>query len=102
MLLQSGANFQDLVIRASPNRPPHSLPLIQRQLQQLGVVVYSTTHVHSTAASNGKLTDSLRNFLCSDPKLERSKARICITLIWVEGICFYVLVLNIGFFIKFQ
>ena len=59
--------------------------MIQRQLAKLGVSVYARTHVHSTAAADGQLTEALKSFLVADPKMERSKAKLAITLIWVKG-----------------
>lgn len=75
-----------MVIRASPSRPPHSLPMILRQLAKFGVAVYARTHVHSTAATDSQMTEALRSFLTSDPKLERSKSRLAMTLIWAKGV----------------
>nr|CAH0111927.1 unnamed protein product [Daphnia galeata] len=78
-------NFQDLVIQASPSNPPHSLPLLKQQLEMLGMTVYARTHVHSTMAGNKLLDDTLKNFICSDSRVERSRARVAITLIWIKG-----------------
>lgn len=83
--LQTTTEFMDLVIRANPLKPPHSLPLIKQQLEKrLGLKVFATTHVHSAAAQDMS-DDSLRHFISSDPKLQRSNAQLAITLIWTKG-----------------
>lgn len=79
-------NFQDLVIHASPSNPPHSLPLLRERMEKLGVPVYARTHVHSAIAGNKLLSDTLKSFICSDSRLERSQAHMAITLIWIKGI----------------
>ncbi|KAK4025603.1 probable aminoacyl tRNA synthase complex-interacting multifunctional protein 2 isoform X2 [Daphnia magna] len=78
-------NFQDLVIHASPSNPPHSLPLLRERMEKLGVPVYARTHVHSAIAGNKLLSDTLKSFICSDSRLERSQAHMAITLIWIKG-----------------
>ncbi|EFX88061.1 hypothetical protein DAPPUDRAFT_311613 [Daphnia pulex] len=77
-------NFQDLVIQASPSNPPHSLPLLKQRMEMLGMSVYARTHVHSTVAGHKLLDDTLKSFVCSDSRVERSKAHVAITLIWIK------------------
>ncbi|XP_057367190.1 probable aminoacyl tRNA synthase complex-interacting multifunctional protein 2 isoform X1 [Daphnia carinata] len=78
-------SFQDLVIHASPSNPPHSLPLLRERMEKLGVSVYARTHVHSAVAGNKLLNDTLKSFISSDSRLERSQARMAITLIWIKA-----------------
>jgi len=83
--VQSVGEFVDLVVRANPSKPPHSLPLVKEQLEKrLGLKVFAKTHVHSAVAQD-MTDDSLRRFISSDPKLERSNAQLAITLIWTKG-----------------
>ncbi|XP_046449612.1 probable aminoacyl tRNA synthase complex-interacting multifunctional protein 2 isoform X1 [Daphnia pulex] len=77
-------NFQDLVIQASPSNPPHSLPLLKQRMEMLGMSVYARTHVHSTVAGHKLLDDTLKSFVYSDSRVERSKAHVAITLIWIK------------------
>lgn len=73
------------MVQASPSNPPHSLPLLKQQMEMLGLTVYARTHVHSTVAGNKQLDDNLKTFVCSDSRVERSQARVAITLIWIKG-----------------
>lgn len=74
------------MITANASRPPHSLPLIKQQMEKLGMSVYATTHVHSTATLDSLVTDELKSFIQSDKRLERSQAQLAITLVWRKGI----------------
>jgi len=80
----ASVSFQDLVVRADPRRPPHSLPLLVEQLRAAGVRVFASTHVHSNAAGVDGV-DRLRHFLRVDPLLERRGAQLAITLVWCLG-----------------
>jgi hypothetical protein len=50
------------------------------------MTVYARTHVHSTVAGNELLDDTLKFFVCSDSRVERSRAHVVIPLIWMKGI----------------
>ena len=72
---------KDIVIRANPKYPPHVLPLLCSQLQQ-SLKVFTSAHLHSTVKC---LPNSLEDYLPLTNCDSRSKADLCITLIWING-----------------
>ena len=73
---------KDLVIRASPQNPPHILPILCAQLQQ-SMNVFTATHLHSSVTKN--LPNTLEDYLPNPNCESRTKADICMTLIWKDG-----------------
>jgi len=71
---------KDIVIRANPKYPPHVLPLLCSQLQQ-SLKVFTSAHLHSTVKC---LPNSLEDYLPLTNCDSRSKADLCITLIWIN------------------
>ena len=81
-MLQGRSLAKDLVVRASPQNPPHVLPILCATLQQR-FNVYTATHVHSSIVKG--VPNALQDFLPTQNCEIRMKADICITLIWKEG-----------------
>ena len=73
---------KDVVIRASPSNPPFTLPLLCGQLQNGGMKIFTTCHVHSSVLKG--IPNKLEDFLPISNCDARSKADLCITLIWKE------------------
>lgn len=69
----------DVVVRADPAFPPRSLPLICSQLQKSGLVIFTSSHVHSSLVK--PLPQNLLDFLPAGCE-NRAEAQICVTLIW--------------------
>ena len=72
---------KDIVIRANPQYPPHVLPLLCSHLQQ-SLKVFTSAHLHSSVRC---LPNSLEDYLPMTNCDSRSKADLCITLIWING-----------------
>ena len=79
---RSFASTKDLVIRASPQNPPHILPILCAHLQQ-SLTIFTATHLHSSVTKN--LPTALEDFLPGPNCASRTIADLCITLIWKEG-----------------
>ena len=78
----SSSAVKDIVIRASPQYPPHSVPILCSQLQQSSLNVFTSAHIHSSVKC---LPNSLEDFLPMSNCNSRSKANLCVTLIWKDG-----------------
>jgi len=72
----------DVVIRASPNHAPHTLPIICKKLQEV-FKVFTSAHVHSSLPKG--IPNKLKDFLPASNCASRSKADLCVTLIWTNG-----------------
>ena len=70
------------MIRASPAHPPYSLQLVLERLQDSGLKIFTSTHLHSSVVQ--KLPANLNDFF-PESDIKRSEADLCITLIWKEG-----------------
>jgi len=72
----------DIVIKASPSRPPHSLPTALAVLQSNGYAVFMSTHIHSSVTTGA---NKLKAFLPPTVSgLSRSLADVRVTFIWAE------------------
>jgi len=71
----------DIVIKASPSRPPFSVPSLLAVLQSSGYAVFMSTHTHSSVTSNNKPKAFLPPTVAG---LSRSLADVRVTLIWAE------------------
>merc|ERR1712166_430219 len=72
----------DVVIRASPNHAPHTLPIICKKLQEVSKV-FTSAHIHSSLPKG--IPNKLKDFLPASNCASRSKADLCVTLIWTNG-----------------
>jgi len=72
----------DVVIRASPNHAPHTLPVICKKLQEV-YKVFTSAHIHSSLPKG--IPNKLKDFLPASNCASRSKADLCVTLIWTNG-----------------
>jgi len=72
----------DVVIRASPNHAPHTLPIICKKLQEV-FKVFTSAHIHSSLPKG--IPNKLKDFLPASNCASRSKADLCVTLIWTNG-----------------
>lgn len=80
---EDSLNGIDIVIKASPAAPPHSLPLVCNYLQKVkGIKLFISTYVHSSLPRG--LPQRLQDFLPEGLAKDRSDASIKISFIWKE------------------
>lgn len=80
---QAVSGVKDVVIRANPCHPPETLPIICNTLQQCKYKVFTGFHVHSSLPKG--IPNRLKDFLPVSNCSSRSKADLCVTLIWNSG-----------------
>lgn len=80
---QAVSGVKDVVIRANPSHPPETLPIICETLQCQKYKVFTNFHVHSSLPKG--IPSRLKDFLPISNCDSRSKADLCVTLIWTNG-----------------
>jgi len=79
---KAATGVTDVVIRASPCHPPETLPIICKKLQE-SFKVFTSAHIHSTLPKG--IPVRFADFLPAANCPSRSKADLCVTLIWTSG-----------------
>jgi len=80
---QAVSGVKDVVIRANPSHPPETLPIICETLKCQKYKVFTNFHVHSSLPKG--IPSRLKDFLPISNCDSRSKADLCVTLIWTNG-----------------
>ncbi|KAK7079317.1 prolyl-tRNA synthetase associated domain-containing protein 1-like [Halocaridina rubra] len=71
----------DLVISASPDKPPYSLVLLRKLLREAGFPVYCANHLHSSVKEVSSMQRSLFN---DNPEGDRSNHSVAFTIHWKD------------------